>query len=122
MHRAKTEGGNRAYLIHADNRMIGPIQPNELLHKQPIRIALELSKVARDCALSFNTVQKIDTFIRRKNNGSFITSELAQELHVSFRTAARIVEKLEANSYIVEIGRNTIGARGRPTRIFSPLW
>lgn len=122
MHRAKTEGGNRAYLINADNQIVGPIQPNELLHKQPMRIDLELSKVARDCALSFNTVQKIDTFIRRKNNGSFITSELAQELHVSFRTAARIVEKLEANSYIVEIGRNTISARGRPTRIFSPLW
>ena len=46
---------------------------------------------------------------------------LAEELHISFRTAARIVEKLEQNGYIVEVGRSVLNGRGRPTRVFQLL-
>ncbi len=120
--RAWTEGCDRAYLVHTEDRFIGPIQPNELLHNQEIHIDRQLSKVAQDCSLSVNTLFKIDTFVRRKNSGSFVTAELAQELRVSFRTAARIVEKLEKNGYVVEVGRNTINGRGRPTRFLRLLW
>ena len=45
----------------------------------------------------------------------------AEELHISFRTAARIVEKLEQNGYIVEVGRSVLNGRGRPTRVFQLL-
>lgn len=120
--RAWAEGCNRAYVVHAEDRFIGPIQPNELLHSHQTLFDRQLTKAARDCALSVNTLFKIDTFVRRKNSGSFITAELAQELRVSFRTAARIVEKLEKNGYIVEVGRNTINGRGRPTRVLQLLW
>ena len=120
--RARTEGWNRAYLVHSTGEVIGPIQPNELLRAPMVQYDHQLSKVAQDCALSINTITKIDTFARQKNNGSFITAELGQELHVSFRTAARIVEKLEKHGYIVEIGRSAINDRGRPTRIFRLLW
>lgn len=120
--RARTEGWNRAYVIQRDGETIGPIQPNELLRTPKVQYDYQLSKVAQDCSLSINTIAKIDTFARQKNNGSFITAELGQELHVSFRTAARIVEKLEKSGYIVEIGRSAINDRGRPTRIFRLLW
>ena len=85
------------------------------------KIDPQLLKVAQDCALSNNTVLKISTFVQRKNNGTFFTAELAEELHISFRTAARIVEKLEQNGYIVEIGRSVLNGRGRPTRVFQLL-
>lgn len=120
--RAWAEGCNRAYLVFTEGRSIGPIQPNELLHITHDQIDRQLTKAAQDCALSTNTVSKIDTFVRRKNNGSFITADLAEELCVSFRTAARIVEKLEKNGYAVEIGRTVINGRGRPTRVFRLLW
>ena len=64
---------------------------------------------------------EISTFVQRKNNGTFFTAELAEELHISFRTAARIVEKLEQNGYIVEVGRSVLNGRGRPTRVFQLL-
>ena len=121
-HRAWAEGGNRAYLIHSEDHLVGPIQPNELLHAPRPQINPQLTKAAQDCALSLNTIIRIDTFARRKNNGSFITAELVDELHISFRTAARIVEKLEKHGYLVEIGRSAINGRGRPTRIFRLLW
>lgn len=121
-HRAWAEGGNRAYLVHSESRIIGPIQPNELLHAHRTQINHQLTKAAQVCGMSINTITKIDTFARRKNNGSFITTELAEELHISFRTAARIVEKLEKQGYLVEIGRSAINGRGRPTRIFRLLW
>ncbi len=120
--RSWVEGCNRAYVVYAENRIVGPLQPNELLHTREARFDHHLAKVAQDCSLSINTIFRIDTFIRKKNNGSFITAELAQELHVSFRTAARIVEKLEKNGYAVEVGRSAITGRGRPTRLFRPLW
>ena len=120
--RAWVEGCNRAYLVHAENNEVGPIQPNELLHTTQPLFDQHLTKAARDCALSINTIFRIDTFVRRKNNGTFIIAELARELHVSFRTGARIVEKLEKNGYIVEIGRSVINGRGRPTRVFRLLW
>lgn len=121
-HRAWAEGGNRAYLVHAESKIIGPIQPNELLHPHKAQVNHQLTKAAQECGLSINTITKIDTFARRKNNGSFITAELVDELHISFRTAARLVEKLEKHGYLVEIGRSAINGRGRPTRIFRLLW
>ena len=120
--RARTEGWNRAYMVRSGGELVGPIQPNELLRTTKVQYDQQLFKVAQDCALSINTIAKIDTFARQKNNGSFITAELGEELHVSFRTAARIVEKLEKSGYIVEIGRSAINDRGRPTRIFRLLW
>lgn len=120
--RAWEEGSNRAYLVYAEDRLIGPIQPNELLHISQSQFAPQLNKVAQDCGLSSNTVMKIDTFVRRKKNGTFITNELTEELRVSFRTASRIVEKLEKSGYIVEVGRSAINGRGRPTRVFRLLW
>ncbi len=122
MQRAWVEGGNRAYFVHADGSIVGPIQPNELLNKRQLSFDHQLSKIAQDCSLSLNTVSKIDTFLRSRRSGSFITADLAQELHISFRTAARIVEKLERGNYILEIGRNSINGRGRPTRVYRALW
>ena len=119
--RAWEEGSNRAYLVYAEDRFVGPIQPNELMHVKRSQFDPQLLKVAQDCALSNNTVLKISTFVQRKNNGTFFTAELAEELHISFRTAARIVEKLEQNGYIVEIGRSVLNGRGRPTRVFQLL-
>lgn len=89
------------------------------MHVKRSQFDPQLLKVAQDCALSNNTVLKISTFVQRKNNGTFFTAELAEELHISFRTAARIVEKLEQNGYIVEIGRSVLNGRGRPTRRLS---
>lgn len=120
--RSWMEGCNRAYLVYAEDQFFGPIQPNELLFITRSQIDPQMKKVAQDCALSSNTIQNINTFVQRKNSGSFITAELAEELHVSFRTAARIVEKLEKNGYLVEVGRSAINGRGRPTRVFCPLW
>lgn len=108
-------------LANAEDRFVGPIQPNELMHVKRSQFDPQLLKVAQDCALSNNTVLKISTFVQRKNNGTFFTAELAEELHISFRTAARIVEKLEQNGYIVEVGRSVLNGRGRPTRVFQLL-
>ncbi len=120
--KAWVEGCNRAYVVHEKDHIIGPIQPNELLHMCQTQVNYQLTKVAQDCGMSVNTILRIDTFVRKKNSGSFITDELARELHVSFRTAARMVEKLEKNHYIVEIGRRAINGRGRPSRLFRLLW
>ena len=119
---ARSEGMNRAYLIQGEDAPVGPIQPNDLMKIPQTQFDQHLTKVAQDCSLSINTISKINAFAMRKNNGSLITAELGEELHVSFRTAARIVEKLEAKGYIVEIGRSAINDRGRPTRIFRLLW
>lgn len=120
--RANAEGGSRAYLVHAPDHVVGPIQTNEILQTDRTVFDQRLTQAAQDCALSLNTVFKIDAFVRQKNNSNFITSELAEELHISLRTAARIVEKLEYNGYILEIGRSTIHGRGRPTRVFKLMW
>lgn len=120
--RARSEGWNRGFLISEKGELIGPLQPNELLFTKKAEFDHQLTKVAADCGLSINTIMKIDNFARKKPNASFITAELGQELHVSFRTAARIVEKLEKHGYIVEMGRTAISDRGRPTRILRLLW
>ena len=119
---ARMEGWNRGYWIGQNGERVGPIQPNELLYSKKAEFDHQLAKVASDCGLSINTVVKIDSFAHKKSNSSFITADLGQELHVSFRTAARIVEKLEKHGYIVEVGKTAINDRGRPTRIFRLLW
>lgn len=64
--RAWEEGSNRAYLVYAEDRFVGPIQPNELMHVKRSQFDPQLLKVAQDCALSNNTVLKISTFVQRK--------------------------------------------------------
>lgn len=112
--RAWEEGSNRAYLVYAEDRFVGPIQPNELMHVKRSQFDPQLLKVAQDCALSNNTVLKISTFVQRKNNGTFFTAELAEELHISFRqprgswkswSRTAISSRLAAAFSMVEAGR-----------------
>ena len=49
--RAWEEGSNRAYLVYAEDRFVGPIQPNELMHVKRSQFDPQLLKVAQDCAV-----------------------------------------------------------------------
>lgn len=120
--RALRENGNRAYVVYSPNEMLGPIEPNEVRQPSNSLFDQRFVLISETCGLSINTVFKIDSYIRQKPNRSFVSSELAEELEVSGRTANRIVTRLERKGYIMEIGRSITGEKGRPTRVFRAMW
>jgi len=120
--RAANKPGNCAYVVYAQDRVVGPIEPNELVRSGSALFDQRFTLAAEACGLSINTIFRIDTFVKQKNNRSFVTSELADELGVSDRTAARVVTKLEQKGYAMEIGKAVTGDKGRPTRVFKLLW
>ena len=120
--RALRENGNRAYVVYAPNNMVGPIEPNEMPQHSDLLLDQWRSRVAAATGLSLNTILRMDALVKQKQNRSFTIQELADDLHVSARTANRISTKLEKSGYIIEAGRMVTGDKGRPTRIFRAMW
>jgi predicted transcriptional regulator len=120
--RALREHGNRVYVVYSPTEMVGPIESNEINKPSNTLFDKHLVMVAETSSLSINTIFKLDTLIKQKPNRSFITSEIAQELEISGRTANRIITKLELKGYVMEIGRSITGEKGRPTRVFRAMW
>ncbi|WP_182185912.1 helix-turn-helix domain-containing protein [Pectinatus frisingensis] len=49
---------------------------------------------------------------------SFSATQLAQYLNVTIRNVQRILSGLKEADLVVEIGQETLGKRGRPTKIY----
>ncbi len=122
LHKAKREGGSRAYLVYSPDNIVGPLEPNE--HKEIIPHIFDerLIQIAEASGLSINTVFKIDCIIKQKNSRNFTSNELAGELGISPRTANRIIAKLDVSGYTSEVGKHVIKEKGRPSRVIKLLF
>ncbi len=122
LHKAKREGGSKAYIVYSPDHIVGPLEPNE--HKEVIPHIYDerLIQIAEASGLSINAVFKIDSIIKQKNSRNFTSNELAGELGISTRTANRIIAKLGACGYTSEVGKHVIKEKGRPSRVIKLLF
>ncbi|MHB1393770.1 MAG: hypothetical protein ACYCYE_11990 [Clostridia bacterium] len=113
--KSKKSGGNCAYIVYSNNRLIGPISGGK--NQRETIIDDRFLKIAQKSGLSVNTIFKLDCMINRYKKNSFTIKELAQLYGISLRSMYRIIEKLENANYAIEVGVKVVDSSGRPSRI-----
>ena len=73
--------------------------------------------IAEKTRLSVNTLFKLHAIFNKYKNNVFTVNELSLIYGVSLRSMYRIIDKLEANGYIIDKGKKITDGSGRPSRI-----
>ncbi len=112
---------NCAYISDDPDRVTGPLLPsNETPGLDGTVYDARLEKVASRSSINIDTIYKINSALRAGNN--YTSSEVAQIIGVTRRSANRILAKLEENGFAESTSSKPSGRRGRPSRIIRFLF
>lgn len=111
--------GNTAYLVYADKKIMGPLgtNNNSITDKRNELIDANFQKISEKTCISIDTLFQLHTFCQKRNQLQFTSSELAEGLDITRRSANRILNKLLLREYCFEVGKRIAGKSGRPERI-----
>ena len=119
--RASNEKRNCAYVAYDPEKVAGPLLPsNEAAEFSSKVFDVRLEDVASRSSINIDTIYKINSALKTDNN--YTSSEVAQIIGVTRRSANRILEKLEKNGFAESISKKSNGGRGRPSRIIRFLF
>ncbi|MHB8926422.1 MAG: hypothetical protein ACYC9Q_01995 [Bacillota bacterium] len=109
-------GGSACFVILEGKRLIGPLGPGALAYRvrNTDRVLLEM---AGELGTAVASLQRALSALGGMT-GEFTARDLALRLRVGLRTAHRVVRKLREAGYVVEVGQESAGTRGRPRRVF----
>lgn len=97
-------------------RLIGPLGPEALAYS--LRSTdLALLDTAREVGVAVASLRRALAALGGTTS-DFTARDLAVWLRVGLRTAHRILLKLRQAGYVVEVGQESAGTRGRPRRVF----
>lgn len=118
MERASKLGGHTAFIVYGDNKIIGPIQPNDdkQLTDPGDKIDKKFLAISEKSGVSINTVFQLYSILEHQGKTRFTTAELADLAGVTPRTINRILAKLALHGFSVEVGKRVL-TKGRPSRI-----
>ncbi|WP_196602013.1 hypothetical protein [Pectinatus frisingensis] len=90
---------------------------NELHYEAGTNKPLLTAKL-KTAGVSIQTYNRIIFILQKMSLVSFSATQLAQYLNVTIRNVQRILSGLKEADLVVEIGQETLGKRGRPTKIY----
>ncbi len=109
-------GGSACFVMLENKRLIGPLGPGALAYhvRNTDRILVE---TAGELGTAVASLQRAMAALGGMA-GEFTARDLAPRLRVGLRTAHRVLRKLREAGYVVEVGQESAGTRGRPRRVF----
>ncbi|HLR46217.1 MAG TPA: HTH domain-containing protein, partial [Deinococcales bacterium] len=78
---------------------------------------VNLDMVARDTGLGLHVLHRLQELTRKRGTSLVTSARLAEHLHVSTRTANRILGRLLDNGYAGLEGKDLTRDKGRPARV-----
>jgi len=118
MIKAKQHNKNTAYIVYENNKVEGPIMPNEINNLSDDNlIDKKLSLISQTSGVSINTVFSLYNVVTKYKKNHFTSKELADACNLSIRSINRIVSKLELSGYCKIVGKKIVNDTGRPSRI-----
>ncbi|MGM9535263.1 MAG: winged helix-turn-helix transcriptional regulator, partial [Intestinibacter sp.] len=118
MIKAKQHNKNTAYIVYENNKVEGPIMPNEIDSSSDDNlIDKKLSSISQTSGVSINTVFLLYNVVTKYKKNHFTSKELAEACNLSIRSINRIVSKLELSGYCKVVGKKIVNDTGRPSRI-----
>lgn len=116
MERANKLGGNMAFASYTEKDVVGPIGNCEYEPKQT-HVDEKFLHISEKTGLGMNTAYRLYSIIEQCGKNSFTPKELSELFGVTPRTMNRIIEKLDLGGFCTIIGKKTLSASGRPSRI-----
>lgn len=109
-----------------DGKVIGPLNMAENI-SYPTRHTLagieeKILALKDEATISFSTISKVYALSQRYKQDHVTAQELSRWLHVTDRSARRILKELHTLKLVEEIGEEQPGARGRPRKVYSFQW
>ena len=112
-HSAKLEG-NYIYLVDENSHLIGPLGQDQSLEYGLISSDEKIGEIAGKSNMSPANIAKLMSLIEARDSAVFDVSQLADCLHVSVRSAHRIIRKLMDSGYAVVSAKEGCAGAGRP--------
>jgi hypothetical protein len=110
-----------AYAQLSDGQYVGPMfggESENLLQKEAsTEPDAQIEAASKDTGLSVNTIYRLRAFLLDRQNGLCTSEELSSGLHISKRSADRLIERLENSGYAKVDGKTSPRGHGRPSRI-----
>ncbi|GAA0350167.1 hypothetical protein [Bacillus horti] len=75
-----------------------------------------------DATISFSTISKIYALSQHYKKDQVTAQELSHWLHVTDRSARRILKELHTLKLVIEVGEEQPGVRGRPRKVYHFKW
>ena len=113
---ARRHQRSSVYIRFEGGSYIGPVYNMER-GKGGREMDSRLNEMAETAQLSVNTLYNIYCFATSQPNRYFTSWELAEGIHISKRSADRILRRLEDCGYVKVVGKRITGKSGRPTRV-----
>lgn len=114
--RAGKERRNSAYVAYEAEKLAGPLLPsNDVSDYSSVIFDSRLEHIASSSSINIDTIYRISSALKECNN--YTSSEVAQIIGVTRRSANRLIEKLEKGGFVECICKKSNGSRGRPSRI-----
>ncbi|MGN7478325.1 transcriptional regulator [Solibacillus silvestris] len=121
LYQANDNGPNVCYIVREDNRVIGPIETTVFINYEQYPLAitdLQLLERAEKAGMSASYISKLMGRITKHQKYIYTADELAETLHITLRSANRILLKWLDAGLVDIIGEEKVAHRGRPKRIY----
>src|SRR5690625_916540 len=109
--------GTHALVITGDGTVLGPLKPHGKRQPQESGREVNLNRIALDTGLGLHVLNRLSEMLRARNTSLTTSTRLAEHLHVSSRTAIRILGRLLEHGYASVEGRDLTRTKGRPARL-----
>lgn len=108
---------NSLFLINDSNVVIGPLGKEKNLEYQIISSDSKVMEIAQKTEMSPSSITKLMSVIKMRNSSVFDAQQLADCLHISSRSARRIMNKLMECEYACVCAKEGNLGGGRPKSI-----
>jgi hypothetical protein len=109
-----------------DGTVIGPLNESENIRYSTRHslglIEQKLLSLKEKATISLSTVSKVYALSQHYRQDQVTAQELSNWLHVTDRSARRILKELQTLELVKEVGEETPGVRGRPRKVYHFLW
>lgn len=106
-----------SYIVNALDELIGPLGSKHAL-TIPRKLTLKVQAIAQKTQLSSLTIQKIISAIEASEDGQITSTNLAQRLSITNRSANRFLSNLLNNGELEIAGQRRATTKGRPERLY----
>lgn len=106
------------YIVHNINSVTGPVNFVRPQKKKVKEEQQQLRELVQRTGISAVKLQRLVLVIEQTKKTLFTAAELAEHLHISLRSANRLLASLEENGLACLSGQTVTGSAGRPGNIY----
>lgn len=114
---AMTTKENSIFMVDENDLLIGPLGHEKKLEYELISSDSRIIEISSKAEISPSSVTKLMSIIEMRKDAVFDAGQLADCLHVSSRSARRVMNKLIQNGYASVCGRESASGGGRPKNL-----